>query len=190
MSIGQADPTPEPQEHPRGAGPPRRGIPAEGRELPLPSAEAEAIDEVLEGVIDDPEERTRVSRVLSLTVQRFRSPYIPPEYLERYEAVVPGLARQIVDQANAQTAHRQELERTVVSGAERRADRGQNFGLIIALAFLVATVILGLGGQPWLAGVLGSIDLVALVAVFVLGKQKQEARAQAPDPPVENLGSR
>lgn len=154
----------------------------------MPSVEAEAIDEVLEGVIDDPQERIRVSQVLSLTVQRFRSPYIPPEYLERYEAVVPGLARQIVEQANTQSAHRQDLERTVVSGAERRADRGQNYGLIIALAFLVATVILGIAGQPWLAGVLGTIDLVALVAVFVIGKDKQERQAHKPDPPVENLG--
>ncbi len=66
------------------------------------------------------------------------------------------------------------LETNVTTEEQRQGSKGQNYGFIIAILFLVAaSVLIGLGHDT--AGtVLGTIDLVALVAVFVYGKIKQK----------------
>ena len=45
-------------------------------------------------------------------------------------------------------------------------------GLVVSGAFLWAAVHLSLNGQPWVGGVLGGIDIVALATVFVAGRKQ------------------
>lgn len=139
------------------------------------------LSEVLEGAIEDPKKRAAVRRVLAMSVQ-VRSPYLPPEYLRAYEEIVPGSAAEVFQQVRVQSDHRRELESAVVHGGERRADRGQILGFIIAMAFFAGSVALGFAGKEILAGVLGTVDLVALVALFVLGRDSQQREASRPDP--------
>jgi hypothetical protein len=44
-------------------------------------------------------------------------------------------------------------------------------GLLVSGLFLWAAVHLSLNGQPWVGGVLGAIDIVALATVFVKGRE-------------------
>jgi uncharacterized membrane protein len=53
--------------------------------------------------------------------------------------------------------------------ASRRSNVGQLFGFIIALAFLLVSAWLINGGHEVAGVILGSVDLVALVTVFVYG---------------------
>lgn len=103
---------------------------------------------------DDADDR----RVVNISA--FRGPLPPPEALAAYDDVEPGLAREIVDQWKAETAHRHET----VDGL-RRTDheamqaffagmrRGQVFGLVAvaltlgvaALAFVLKQSLAGFG---------------------------------------------
>lgn len=49
------------------------------------------------------------------------------------------------------------------------ARRGQNYGLAAVLASLIVVCYAIYANEPWIAGVLGTIDLVALAAVFGQG---------------------
>jgi len=93
--------------------------------------------------------------------------------------VLPGLADRIVKMAEANAAHRQALERSVVEGNVAAQRRGQ------VLAFTLALVVAGIGGflvfsekttiGLWL--ILG--DLLSLAAVFVTGKVLQWREREA-----------
>ena len=87
-------------------------LPEDTQGDPDEDGEAEAVDPVrgdivedgesVEGeVVDDIPARQRV-----IAATRFSGPLPPPESLREYDEVVPGLAREIVDQWKGETAHR------------------------------------------------------------------------------------
>lgn len=77
--------------------------------------------------------------------------------------------------AEEQAKHRQALETYAVHAENTRSWGGLVVGGIVAIAFLVAAVILGLKGQPLLAGILGTLDLGSIVGAFVYGTEARKA---------------
>src|SRR5438874_4006878 len=77
-------------------------------------------------------------------------PLPSPEDLGKYDIICPGAANRILTLAEKQSAHRQELERTVVQGGSARADRGQHYAFAIALACLLLAAFFGWLRFPWL----------------------------------------
>ena len=65
------------------------------------------------------------------------------------------------------------MDTLALNGDIDKDRRGQNYGLFLALSFAVITVVLGLNGLETLAAIIGSVDLVALVTVFVMGRRAQ-----------------
>ena len=125
-----------------------------------------------------PEQSTPM-QVTSVSAE-FAGPIPHPSILEKYDRVVPGSAERILAMAERQSAHRIELEGLVIRSDIRKSERGQSFGLVVAISGLAAAVALGLAGHGIAGGVVGSVDLVALVGVFVLGRQqKTKALGQA-----------
>lgn len=55
----------------------------------------------------------------------FSGPLPPPEKLEHYDRIVPGLAERIVGLTERQSAHRQQLERENLHENIRAARAGQ-----------------------------------------------------------------
>jgi len=60
-------------------------------------------------------------------------PLPPPEILQKYNQVEPGLAERIVSMVEKQSEHRRSLEKKVVFSGERRALLGQIMAFVIAL---------------------------------------------------------
>jgi hypothetical protein len=89
---------------------------------------------------------------------------LPPEHLAvAFSAMEPQLARE----------HEYRIEELKARGqaevrAHELAQRGQNFGLVIALSMLVAAIVLAFGGMQALAGVFAGPSLLALAKLFVL----------------------
>lgn len=114
----------------------------------------------------------------SLSLGRFEAfhagPLPPASELERYEALLPGLADRIVRMAESNAGHRQGLERAVVDGNLRAQTRGQVFAFALSLCVLGAGVWLVAADKTtiglWL--ILG--DLAALAAVFITGRVLQQ----------------
>jgi uncharacterized membrane protein len=107
--------------------------------------------------------------------RHFAGPLPDPDMLAGYERVLPGAAERIFAMAERQAEHRQALERTVVVGGHRRAWAGLIAGAVVALAFLVASYRLIQDGHALAGTILGTVDLTALVTVFVLGRASQRS---------------
>ncbi len=103
----------------------------------------------------------------------FSGPLPPPELLARYNDVVPNGAERIMQMAEHQQTHRQDLEKTVIGGNVQSEKRGQYMGLTIAVLVLLLGFYLALIGRQIAGSVFVGVDLVGLVSVFVLGKWSQ-----------------
>lgn len=104
----------------------------------------------------------------------WKGPVPPPEVMSQYEDLAPGSAKQMLDMAHAQQQHRMDMEKMVVSGNNRRAERGQ------VMAFSVVLLAFGFAGWMVFLGqaLAGSTALFAAIAslavVFIRGRSGQE----------------
>ena len=103
----------------------------------------------------------------------FSGPLPPPEDLHGYESVLPGLADRVVKMAENQSAHRQRLESRVIWFDGVRSSLGLVFGLIIALAGIVAGTYLILGGNSTAGLASLIIPLGVIIGAFVYQKREE-----------------
>ena len=80
--------------------------------------------------------------------------------------------------AEQQSAHRMALEKHVVTGDSRRSYLGLILGFIIALTFLGGGIFLIYSGHTFAGLLLGGLDLVSLVSVFVIGTNSRKAERE------------
>ncbi|MFT8910090.1 DUF2335 domain-containing protein [Leuconostoc pseudomesenteroides] len=108
--------------------------------------------------------------------QRYSGPLPPASELGRYESIEPGLANRIVEMAEKQAAHRQDMERQeheLQAKALKSDTRDSLFGLIFA--FVIAFGGLSLAGYMiYLGHMTGGIFTIfvvigSIVASFVYG---------------------
>jgi len=92
-----------------------------------------------------------------------------PQMIRDYEEVIPGADKMILDNLIEQSRHRMALEKVIIEGDNKRANWGLAAATIIALTFLGASVYLISHGSGVEGTVLGTIDLTALVSVFIYG---------------------
>ena len=72
------------------------------------------------------------------TTVEFRGPLPPPEILQAYNKALPNGADRIVAVAEKQSAHRQEIEKTVVKGNAAAQKIGVFASLLITLTAILA----------------------------------------------------
>jgi uncharacterized membrane protein len=142
----------------------------------------ELIGELLEDL--PPEKRKKVLEVF------YRGPIPPPVMLERFNDVVPGAAKQIMDDAHAEHLHRREMERIDLEHAHDM-DRRQ-LGAAIwqsragqLIAFVIAIFVIGVGA--WLiyndksgwGFALILLELAGLAGAFLYNDRRQRSEQQA-----------
>lgn len=103
----------------------------------------------------------------------YTGPIPPPGMLVKYNEAFPGAAERILAMAERQSAHREEMETTVVTASVKSQTRGSWFAFIIAMTAIVGGIYLIKLGKDTegLSAIIGS--LVALAGVFVYGKKKE-----------------
>ena len=111
----------------------------------------------------------------------FQGPIPPPELLKAYNEIVPDGANRIFVMAEKQSSHRIELESIVINGDNKRANWGLATGFTIGIVMIVLSFILVLYGHDVSGTVLGSIDLTALVGLFVYGRHVKVKELQRRD---------
>lgn len=107
----------------------------------------------------------------------------PAAELERYERLVPGITERLIGRWEQQIEHQQALERLRLQSEIDSERLGLIYGFRIAMTFLVVSAIIILAGiithQPVgtiTGGVLGGVDLIALVYVFIAGRNAPPPR--------------
>ena len=68
-----------------------------------------------------------------------------------------------------------EIERIAVVGENARANLGPKLGFALCLAVLVVAGYYASINQPWVAGILGGLDIVSLLAIFVYGTERRRS---------------
>lgn len=108
----------------------------------------------------------------------YRGPIPPPEMLRELEVIVPGSAKEILDMSVQQSKHRRAMEEHVIKAQTKESGRGQLLGFIIGTLVILVSGALIYTDHDVAGGVLGSLDLIGLVSIFVLGKKQQRKELQ------------
>lgn len=121
----------------------------------------------------------------TLVATSFQGPLPPPALLEDYDAIVPGLAAQIVEWTTSQTAHRQQIENRTVAIDEKLSTAyvietllGQLFAFLITIAVLAGTVYLAMHDHPEAAAILGTLGFGGIITAFIVGRRTRAASEQ------------
>jgi len=121
-----------------------------------------------------------------VSVTKIHSGPLPPyELIEGYERIYPGSAKLIFEAFEKQSNHRMKMEDTVITSQQRQSGRGQHYALIIALSFLGVAAWCILEKHDVAGSVLGSFDVLAIVTVFITGKNKQSANLREKEQSVQ-----
>jgi len=116
------------------------------------------------------------SRGLSFRAEYYGGPLPAPSILKAYDMVSPGLAERIVAQAENQSQHRMQLEKTVVENDIKRANWGLGLGFAFAIFCYVLGGLLIWNNHDWAGASIISVNTVSIVVAFVYGSnnRKQE----------------
>lgn len=130
-----------------------------------------AFDELTE-IIGQLFERNILPELISVRreIAEYHSGPLPHQStLKGYEDVVPGSAQMIFANFEEQGRHRRKMEQFNLKWGTVRSFAGLACGFIVCIAFLLASYTLIQDGHGLAGTVLGTVDLVALVGVFVYG---------------------
>jgi uncharacterized membrane protein len=165
------------------------------RQTPPDSASAQgkteiippALDSALRNVGIDPRDPA-VSRAIeiSLTMAMFSGslPLPPPEILKEYDSVHAGLSDKLIEWTERQSEHRRLLETKRTDRTEDRYDRGQRIAAGVALGGLFLSSIVGIWGNPWVAGVMAIVAVGGPTAAIWLARNIRSPSSQLPKPPI------
>lgn len=120
----------------------------------------------------------------------YSGPIPPPDVLRDYEAVFPGCAERIVAMAERQSAHRQDIESTLMRSHAVVERRGQLSAFIIAM-FAIAVGAYLIHIDKDVKGLIAIVSaLAALVVPFLYGKHLQSQEREKKRRPFEERESK
>ena len=109
----------------------------------------------------------------------FSGPIPPPQMLEAYNKILPGAAERILNMAEKQSAHRQNMEKTIVLSDTRNSHLGLVFAFILVFTSISAGTFLTYIGKEGtgLTTIIGAITSV--VAIFIYRKRIQKKNSNS-----------
>ncbi|HVA50222.1 MAG TPA: DUF2335 domain-containing protein [Pirellulales bacterium] len=113
-----------------------------------------------------------------VTTTSYSGPVPPPALLREYNDIVPGAAERIMAMAEKQSAHRIDLESTVVKGDSRRSWVGLWLGFVVSLAIIGAGLWVALSGAPTAGAAIITGTIVSLSGVFVYGQHSRRVERE------------
>ncbi|WP_230086218.1 hypothetical protein [Halomonas sp. 328] len=90
----------------------------------------------------------------------------PLPHAEQFNAYDEPTRKVILQMAVDDQKHTHDMQKAGLNGAIEKDKRGQRYGLTIALSGLLAAAIIA-PFSPWVAGIIGALDLFGMVALFV-----------------------
>lgn len=126
--------------------------------------------EVAQVINELPKEKQQ-TLMRAFAVSRHHSGPLPDgESIRIYSEVIPNGGDRLMTTVETQLKHRIEIENKGVERTFNQSSTGQWMAFVIAIVFGLIAWDLAKSGQTIVASILGTVDLVALVAVFITGK--------------------
>ena len=118
--------------------------------------------------------RRRKATANSKLVEIFSTGILPPPAtLQKYEQIMPGLAKIVVRNAEQQTLHRLEIEKRTLKSNNVKSFAGLIFGFLIGIFGLGGGFYLTFKGYNVIGVIFTSSTLVTLVMTFIYGSQSK-----------------
>lgn len=139
--------------------------------------------EILEPKLDQIVER-KVQ--FAMRTVSYSGPMPPPEHLSQYDKIVPGAARMILDEFQANSRHAREIELNGMSGMIRRDARAQWMAFVLVLVAFYLIWQLASTGHDKLAIAVATFLVGGIVAAFLTGHSpwsKTEKPDSSEEPP-------
>jgi len=102
-----------------------------------------------------------------------KGPFPPPDELEKYEVLYPGITKLFFDNFANQSNHRMTLEKTIIEGDNKRANTAQHYSFIITLIFLIFSGFLFYTGVNVIAVGAALTSIVPVVISFINSSRKR-----------------
>lgn len=116
--------------------------------------------------------RVASAEVLAVS-SHFSGPLPPPHVLGQYNQAFPNAAERIVEMAEGQSKHRQDLEKSRVLADIDNEKRGQWFAFALALLMFVGAFLLVWQGKSVAGLTLLIAEIATLAGLFIYGKESK-----------------
>jgi uncharacterized membrane protein len=114
----------------------------------------------------------------SVLQQSWQGPYPPPDAVERYEKIQPGVFDRIVSMAERMEAAQIEQSAAALKYQHEDSRRGQWLGFSVAAGAVVGAVIIGIVGNPWLAAAFLAVPVMGVAQALVESARKATSGVQ------------
>lgn len=108
------------------------------------------------------------------TLQQFSGPIPPPHFLREYDELISNGAERIFAQFEGQTAHRQAIEKAVITNGIRQQRLGQLMAFTLGVLGLALAGLMVWRGEPGYAVSVFTADVATLCGAFLYGRRVQE----------------
>ncbi|MCK5055616.1 MAG: DUF2335 domain-containing protein [Candidatus Aminicenantes bacterium] len=109
-------------------------------------------------------------------IQKINTPFLPPNYLEKYNKVYTGFAKEICDSTILTIQHQIDSEKKFIDKQNKKTLRGQVFGVLVALTSIIAAVICVFKGAFTVAGILAGGSAVPHIITQLISTKKPEKK--------------
>lgn len=126
--------------------------------------------------ITNTQELGPVSKDIGFLAAFRKGPLPPPAEMEKFEILYPGATKLLFDNFVNQTNHRMELEKTVISGDNERANKAQRNSFIIIMSILALSAVLFFMGKDGfaIASVFTAISQIIIAFISSTLSRKKE----------------
>jgi uncharacterized membrane protein len=131
----------------------------------------QSLNSELDEVTKDLPKETRTAILEMIERHESHSGPLPtPDYLEKYEQILPGLAERIVRIPEREQEFRHSIANGYMEREFQLKSRGQIFALIAMLLLLIFAGLLAIIGDTKSAATVAGVTIVGIVGIFVTGK--------------------
>ncbi len=121
------------------------------------------------------EEERRILMMMQSLSMTYTGPVPPPSILKEYDQLVPGSAKRMLDEAERQTHHRQDLEKRVVISDILNSKLGIVCAFVLSMFVFYISYKAIMSGHSLAGTCLGTANVGTLAAIFIYGSQKKSA---------------
>ncbi|CDH43853.1 hypothetical protein BN874_1370018 [Candidatus Contendobacter odensis Run_B_J11] len=148
-------------------------------ENPLVSADTDEIDA---DALPPATERAITRKFNTLIAhQSFSGPTPPPDCLRQYDEIVPGAAKDIIEEFKANGAHQRAMDKALLNAASGRDRRTQWMAFSLVILGFILIMALAHTSHDWVAAVVAGSLLGAVVTGFLQGKKSTKDRPTQED---------
>jgi len=133
--------------------------------------------------VQDLAEEPRLAKAVEIAIQRasFSGPMPPPDILDRYNQIIPGAAKDILEEFKVNGAHSRDMEKAAIRGAIGNDKRGQWMAFVLVILGFVLIAYLAVNGHTAVAVVVAGTLLGAVITGFLSQRTRSKDKQETSD---------